>query len=36
MEIISTLGDFTNRVGFDDEIGRHINRAYLEVEKEQF
>lgn len=35
-KVTSTLGDFTSWVGFEDEIGRHINRAYLEVEKEQF
>ena len=34
--ITEALHGFTSWVGFDDEIGRHINLAYLEVEKEQF
>ncbi|MCW8891385.1 MAG: MBL fold metallo-hydrolase [Sedimenticola sp.] len=35
-QIIEALADYTSWSGFDDEIGKHINRAYLEVEAEQF
>ncbi|MCW8975843.1 MAG: MBL fold metallo-hydrolase [Sedimenticola sp.] len=35
-QVIKALADYKNWVGFDGEIGRHINRAYLEVEKELF
>ncbi len=35
-QIVEALADYTTWSGFDDEIGKHINRAYMEVEKEQF
>lgn len=34
--IVATLGHYKSWSGFDDHIGRLINTAYLEVEKESF
>ena len=35
-KIIDALKPYHGWVGFEEEIGRHINKAFLEVEREQF
>jgi len=34
--IRKTVADYSSWVGFEDELGRHISLAYLEVEEEMF